>query len=156
VGTVDYTGDMPVILGPDGPSLGGFVCPATIIQADLWKMGQLKPGDTLQFVAVTPEQAATLEKEQDASIEKLTTPATPIQHSAFSTQHFSPLFHTLPETPARPKVVYRLDGDKYLLVEYGPLVLDLNLRFRVHMLTEHLRKNKIDGIIDLTPGIRSL
>ncbi len=36
---------MPVILGPDGPSLGGFVCPATIVQAELWKMGQLKPGD---------------------------------------------------------------------------------------------------------------
>ena len=31
VGTIDFTGDMPVILGPDGPSLGGFVCPATIV-----------------------------------------------------------------------------------------------------------------------------
>jgi len=39
IGTVDFTGDMPVILGPDGPSLGGFVCPATIVQAELWKMG---------------------------------------------------------------------------------------------------------------------
>ena len=29
IGAVDFTGDMPVILGPDGPSLGGFVCPAT-------------------------------------------------------------------------------------------------------------------------------
>jgi len=37
-GSVDFTGDMPVILGPDGPSLGGFVCPATVIQADLWKL----------------------------------------------------------------------------------------------------------------------
>ncbi len=31
VGAVDYTGDMPVLLGPDGPSLGGFVCPATVV-----------------------------------------------------------------------------------------------------------------------------
>ncbi|MDX1824622.1 MAG: 5-oxoprolinase/urea amidolyase family protein, partial [Thiohalomonadales bacterium] len=44
IGTIDFTGDMPIILGPDGPSLGGFVCPATIVQAELWKMGQLKPG----------------------------------------------------------------------------------------------------------------
>src|SRR5262249_20734003 len=29
IGTMDFTGDMPVLLGPDGPSLGGFVCPAT-------------------------------------------------------------------------------------------------------------------------------
>jgi allophanate hydrolase subunit 2 len=34
VGSIDYTGDMPVILGPDGPSLGGFVCPATIVAAE--------------------------------------------------------------------------------------------------------------------------
>ncbi len=45
IGTIDFTGDMPVILGPDGPSLGGFVCPATVIAADLWKIGQLQPGD---------------------------------------------------------------------------------------------------------------
>ena len=32
IGTIDFTGDMPIILGPDGPSLGGFVCPATIVQ----------------------------------------------------------------------------------------------------------------------------
>ena len=41
IGAVDFTGDMPVILGPDGPSLGGFVCPVTVIEADLWQLGQL-------------------------------------------------------------------------------------------------------------------
>ncbi|MDP9170762.1 MAG: 5-oxoprolinase/urea amidolyase family protein, partial [Acidobacteriota bacterium] len=41
IGAVDFTGDMPVILGPDGPSLGGFVCPAVIAHHELWKMGQL-------------------------------------------------------------------------------------------------------------------
>jgi urea carboxylase len=53
-------------------------------------------------------------------------------------------------------VTYRQGGDKYLLVEYGPLVLDLNLRFRVHALMTHLERNPLDGVIDLTPGIRSL
>jgi len=48
VGAVDFTGDMPIILGPDGPSLGGFVCPFVVIAADLWKVGQLAPGDALQ------------------------------------------------------------------------------------------------------------
>ncbi|GAB4363354.1 MAG: urea carboxylase [Bryobacter sp.] len=51
IGTVDFTGDMPVILGPDGPSLGGFVCPATITSRDLWKMGQLRAGDRVVFRA---------------------------------------------------------------------------------------------------------
>lgn len=32
---------MPVVITADGPSLGGFVCPATIFEADLWKIGQV-------------------------------------------------------------------------------------------------------------------
>ncbi len=52
VGAVDYTGDMPVLLGPDGPSLGGFVCPATVISQQRWKLGQFRPGDTVRFVPV--------------------------------------------------------------------------------------------------------
>ncbi|HEY0208096.1 urea carboxylase [Acerihabitans sp.] len=65
-GTVDFTGDMPVILGPDGPSLGGFVCPATVIHADLWRLGQLKSGDRLRFVPVSLAQADRLAREAEA------------------------------------------------------------------------------------------
>lgn len=35
IGAFSFTGDMPVILTQDGPGLGGFVCPATIVQAKL-------------------------------------------------------------------------------------------------------------------------
>jgi len=62
----------------------------------------------------------------------------------------------LSQTDARPAVCYRRAGDKYLLVEYGPLVLDLALRFRVHALMQWLEKHPQSGVIDLTPGIRSL
>ncbi|MCH5532024.1 5-oxoprolinase/urea amidolyase family protein [Pseudomonas syringae pv. syringae] len=55
IGAVDFTGDMPVILGPDGPSLGGFVCPVTIIEADLWQLGQLKADDRVRFTPVSVE-----------------------------------------------------------------------------------------------------
>ena len=72
IGTVDFTGDMPVILGPDGPSLGGFVCPATIVQAELWKMGQLKPGDLVRFRAISRSQAAEMEEQMEACIAELT------------------------------------------------------------------------------------
>ena len=57
VGSINFTGDMPIILGPDGPSLGGFVCLATIISSDLWKLGQLRPNDTINFQKVTLKQA---------------------------------------------------------------------------------------------------
>ena len=56
----------------------------------------------------------------------------------------------------RPALVIRQDGDANLLVEYGPPVLDLALRFRVHALAEMLADRRVAGILDLTPGIRSL
>src|SRR4029077_1352943 len=71
VGTVNFTGDRPVILGPDGPSLGGFVCPATIVQAELWKMGQLKPGDLIRFRAISRSQAAAMEEQMEVAIAEL-------------------------------------------------------------------------------------
>jgi urea carboxylase len=148
IGSIDFTGDMPVILGPDGPSLGGFVCPAVIVQAELWKIGQLKPGDTVRFRSWSWSESAQRELAQDKMIINLQSqPLTPI-----ISQRSSPILHQNPES----KVVYRQAGDKYLLVEYGDLVLDLHLRFRAHVLMEWLKANLTAGIIELTPGIRSL
>jgi len=155
IGAVDFTGDMPVILGPDGPSLGGFVCPATIVQAELWKMGQLRPGDTVRFKRLSQAQAERMEAAQDAAIAGLATAAAPAL-VADSGPLAEPVLHRTPETDNPVAVVYRRAGDKYLLVEYGPLVLDLNLRFRVHALMTQLQADAVPGILDLTPGIRSL
>ncbi|MGA3158724.1 MAG: 5-oxoprolinase/urea amidolyase family protein, partial [Steroidobacteraceae bacterium] len=71
IGAIDFTGDMPVILGPDGPSLGGFVCPATVALGDLWKLGQLRPGNTIRFHPISALSARRLVKYQDHSIEQL-------------------------------------------------------------------------------------
>ena len=76
VGAVNVNGDLPVILGPDGPTAGGFVVAATVAHAAFWKIGQLRPiGDTLGFRQVTVEEAAELEREQrellsEASLEE--------------------------------------------------------------------------------------
>ncbi|MGK4511446.1 hypothetical protein ACSLVP_27395, partial [Klebsiella pneumoniae] len=75
IGAVDFTGDMPIILGPDGPSLGGFVCPFVVIQADLWKVGQLSPGDTVRFLPVSEAEARAAEVAQDALVADLALPA---------------------------------------------------------------------------------
>jgi len=152
IGTIDFTGDMPVILGPDGPSLGGFVCPATIVEAERWKMGQLKAGDLVRFRALTHEQAEQLRVGVDRCIETLsgTLPQLP------SSERESAIIYSRPASTKAPAVVCRADGDRYLLIEYGPNVLDLNLRFRVHALEQQLRAMNLPGIIDITPGVRSM
>src|SRR5213076_2604864 len=65
VGAVNVNGDLPVILGPDGPTAGGFIVVATVAHAAFWKIGQLRPvGDHLQFRSVTVEEAAALHRNQ--------------------------------------------------------------------------------------------
>jgi urea carboxylase len=134
VGAIDFTGDMPVILGPDGPSLGGFVCPVTVIEADLWQIGQLKAGDKVRFVPVDIATART-----DPA------PQTTLQ---------SPVVLDIGEDDER--LVARLSGDTHLLLELGPPELDLVLRFRGHALMQSLEASRLPGVVDLTPGIRSL
>ncbi len=53
IGSINFTDDMPVILTVDGPSLGGFVCPATTVLSEFWKVGQLRPHDTVRFRRVS-------------------------------------------------------------------------------------------------------
>lgn len=53
IGAVNFMGDTPVITGVDGPSLGGFACLFCVVDDDLWKLGQLAPGDRIQFRVVS-------------------------------------------------------------------------------------------------------
>jgi urea carboxylase len=156
IGTIDFTGDMPVILGPDGPSLGGFVCPATIVQAELWKIGQLKPGDTIRFHCIGFAEAHARLHAQNAAVTTLERQAIAPQKSLIPGSSASPALYRAEASGDRPAVCYRQSGDGYLLVEYGPLMLDLELRFRVHALMQWIEQHRLPGIIDLTPGIRSL
>ncbi|MGN6504639.1 MAG: 5-oxoprolinase/urea amidolyase family protein, partial [Tepidisphaeraceae bacterium] len=158
IGTIDFTGNMPVILGPDGPSLGGFVCPATIVRGELWKMGQVRAGDTIRFKCLSQAEAAALDAEVESKIANLAAPqrAEPAPAELSRFDRWNPVLHVTDPAGDRPRIVYRQDGDNSLLVEYGPLVLNLNLRFRVQLLYQAILGQKIQGIIDLTPGIRSL
>jgi 5-oxoprolinase (ATP-hydrolysing) subunit C len=69
VGAINVNGDLPVILGPDGPTAGGFVVAATVIHADFWKIGQFRPvGDTVRFREVSLEEAVEADQALDESL----------------------------------------------------------------------------------------
>ncbi|MGV9669116.1 5-oxoprolinase/urea amidolyase family protein [Gordonia sp. NPDC003504] len=150
VGALDFTGDTPILLGPDGPSLGGFVCPVTVVAAERWKLGQLKPGDTVRFVAVRAEHAAS-----------------PAELGLGRRAHFAHVISAggdadngilgrTTTADGATEVTYRRSGDDNILVEYGDMRLDLALRARVHALAERIAAESPTGLVDLTPGIRSL
>ncbi|KPY35283.1 Urea amidolyase-related protein [Pseudomonas syringae pv. papulans] len=256
IGAVDFTGDMPVILGPDGPSLGGFVCSVTIIEADLWQLGQLKAGDRVRFHPVSVEACHAAmnstshwkntrgsELARESYIPYTENPSTVPSSSRTSSlpqstansrgselARESYIPHTenpstvpsssrtssLPQSTANSRgselaregyipdaenpstvptssrasslpqgtanscesevvriedlpspiildigqddkrLVARLSGDTHLLLEIGAPELDLVLRLRGHALMLALEAKALAGVIDLTPGIRSL
>ncbi|MEA3177702.1 MAG: urea carboxylase [Gammaproteobacteria bacterium] len=161
IGALDFTGDMPIILGPDGPSLGGFVCPFVVIQGDLWKLGQLAPGDDVRLECVdelAAAQAIRAQEELIAHLERSEAPEAEPQGRGNGISHANPtaILETLEAHGSRPRTLYRRQGDRHVLVEYGPIALDLTSRLRVHALMLELEKLSLPGVIDITPGIRSL
>ena len=169
IGTVDFTGDMPVILGPDGPSLGGFVCPVTLVKSELWKLGQLRSNDRVRFKRWSAREALRAELAQEEMLATLTKPGVAAAGGGPARRRVvrrttrarqadtdTPILARIAARGARPAVVYRRAGDSNVLVEYGPLTLDLELRLRVHALMSSLQSAAPEGIVDLTPGIRSL
>jgi allophanate hydrolase subunit 2 len=66
-GAINVTGNTPSVLIADGPTLGGFVCVAIVINADLWKIGQGIPArDKIAFKLTTVEEAIDARKERAA------------------------------------------------------------------------------------------
>ncbi|KPY47632.1 Urea amidolyase-related protein [Pseudomonas syringae pv. rhaphiolepidis] len=181
IGAVDFTGDMPVILGPDGPSLGGFVCPVTIIEADLWQLGQLKAGDRVRFTPVSVE-ACHAERCRRELVREGYIPDAENTSTVPPSSRTSPLLQgtARPQSTANSRgseavriedlpspvildigqddkrLVAHLSGDTHLLLEIGAPELDLVLRLRGHALMLALEAKQLGGVIDLTPGIRSL
>lgn len=71
VGAVNISGDQPIILCVDGPTLGGFVCAAGVAYGAMWKLGQMVPGrDHIRFKEVTIEEAADLARATEALIDE--------------------------------------------------------------------------------------
>ncbi|MGW4846364.1 urea carboxylase [Nocardia brasiliensis] len=149
VGALNVSGDTPILLGPDGPSLGGFACPLTVISAHRWKLGQLRPGDTVRFVPCTDDEAIRLRASNTARARDFA----PNPRAALRDRS---ILGTIDGAVDRPRVAYLRSGDDNLLVEYGEMVLDLGLRMRVHALAQALTSTGLAGLIDITPGVRSL
>jgi urea carboxylase len=178
IGGIMVSGDTPVIVGPDGPSLGGFVVPAAVIHADLWTLGQLRPGDRVHIEPVTPEVADVARVEQQrlltgpraavaaalfpprlgAGMSTPPTPSAPTLPSASWDR--PPALVTLAASASRPALTVRFSGDHHLLVEVGPARLDLTVRARIHLLHRELSARGLLGAAAGVPedveGVRSL
>lgn len=69
----------PVVLLADAQTTGGYYVPAVVISADFWKIGQLRPGDTVRFCAVSPGEALAALRERAEEIAQVTRQPLPEQ-----------------------------------------------------------------------------
>ena len=177
---LDLTGDQSILLGPDGPSLGGFVCPVVVALSQRWILGQLRPGDEVHFQVLSLAEAETLRERMENAIKNVRASARIAMMAdvceTASTNEPGKMVDgnldlTLPlpvPSPFSPndailftrgegdeRLCIRQSGEDALLIEYGPMKLDIALRFRVHVLIQHIQQSDLE-VIDLTPGIRSL
>jgi urea carboxylase len=145
LGTIMLAGDMAVIVGPDGPSLGGFVAIANVIRADLWRLGQLRAGDRVKLAPVGVREAAALRTAAGVEIDRREPASVPPRPPRRAGTQIV-LGHQ--EEGAHGPATYHHAGEQP--------VLDLRSRVRVHALKAALEDARPRGVLDVTPGVRSL
>jgi urea carboxylase len=155
VGGIMLSGDTPVIVGKDGPSLGGFVVPAVVIEADRWMLGQLRAGDSVQLIPVTPDAAAEAIRARRHWLADLRQEPAPVP-IATSTPDRPKVLHHGDQTSTAPSYTIRCAGERHVLVEAGPAELDLTVRVWIHLLAQALRADRPAGITEIVEGVRSL
>jgi antagonist of KipI len=73
-GAVQVTRDgQCIILGADGQTIGGYPKIAQVVSADVDKLGQLRPGESVRFSRVSLEQAESLFREKRAELDEWVT-----------------------------------------------------------------------------------
>ncbi|PHH60924.1 hypothetical protein CDD81_1035 [Ophiocordyceps australis] len=152
VGGMSWTGDEPVISPVDSPNFGGFICSSTVVQADMWKVGQLRAGDRLYIRKISLEAALQQRRRHDAFLAALVDAVAAeswIDAIAFDGETLGSPFMTpgqdviqlLHARDARPKVAYRAAGDDCLLIVYGDGGFDVNYKCRNAALMRLLEGN---------------
>lgn len=69
----------PVVLLADAQTTGGYYVSAVVISADFWKIGQLRPGDTVRFCAASPGEALAALRQRADEIARVTRQPLPEQ-----------------------------------------------------------------------------
>lgn len=152
VGTIMLAGDMAVVVGPDGPSLGGFTAIGQVICADLWCLGQLRAQDAVTLQVVGPDEATAARDMARELVEEMN----PVVSVAIPVAARRTVVLDGPRESAGGLVTFRRAGERALLAEFGEPVLDLRSRVRAHALQTAVREAAVPGVTDLTPGVRSL
>ncbi|XP_044717055.1 amidase domain-containing protein [Hirsutella rhossiliensis] len=159
IGSISFTGDEAVVLTCDGPSLGGFVVFCVVASAEMWKMGQVRPGDTIRLRAVDTALAKRLDEELNSAIQNLTELPRLENLVPASDENIipiSPMVEAIHYSDDE-KIVARQAGDRAMILEFGQSeIFDLGQSFKIQAFCQQHAKTPIEGIDEVTPGVRTI
>lgn len=163
---INWNGNTPVLLGADGPDLGGLLISHTIISSD-WRAGQLVPGDDVKFRPISFKQAKDLLEQQENYLTHIVKYVTSgriedLMSYTYNILDVTPVYPSsllkiIPATSSRPRVEFRAGGDRALVICYGAMTANIINRARIELLQRSLEKKKDEvGITAFSPNARTL
>ena len=151
IGSISFTGDQAVILTADGPSLGGFVAFCVVTSSEMWKVGQLRPGDSVRLQRISAKQADQLDAVTDAAIEALR-PLPALDDFVAADASMEVIAGDIDS--AVGNITIRQAGNRAMLLEFGgQKAFDIQQSFRIHTFCQKLAHSPLDGIAEVTPGV---
>lgn len=159
VGSVSFTGDEAVVLTCDGPSLGGFVVWCVVAEAEMWKMGQLRPGDRVKFEMISPRTAIAAHESISLALQGSESGGdmTAAQDGEQGTLSAIPSAIVGQFVRDTQKITVRQAGDHAMLLVFGEVDgFDLRQSLAIFAFIDQHKKTPIDGVEELTPGVRTL
>lgn len=150
IGSISFTGDEAVILTCDGPSLGGFCVFASVLSTEMWKVGQMKPGDRLRLVPVHFEDVRDMQSIFDTRI----TTCSPFTETMIP--RGTTAIQSFVNDDLAFRIVARLAGDHAILFEYGDEVFEMIKSLHVFALIQSHKSSPIPGVREFASGVRSL
>ncbi|PNY25252.1 Urea amidolyase [Tolypocladium capitatum] len=157
IGSVSFTGDEAVVLTCDGPSLGGFVVFCVVASSETWKLGQARPGDTIRLRAIDTEMALRLDKELVGAVQGLGELPRLECFGGADGESGSTSAVAGEIDCGGEKIVARQAGDRAMILEFGEHeVFNLRQSFNIHAFCQNHRRNPIEGVQEVTPGVRTV
>ncbi|KAI1620988.1 urea amidolyase [Exophiala viscosa] len=150
-GSVSFTGDSGVIMPVDGPNQTGFIVTHVVIRADMWKLGQLRPGDTVTFVPVTWTQAMSQERRLDDYVQSIGLQREPTSQPGTraamltnleatpSADHGDGVICKIDAEDDRPALILRQSGERAISCLYGTGNFDVKIRARIQQISNLIR-----------------
>ena len=132
-------------------------------RADLWRLGQVRAGRRVTLCTRPPTDGRDARRRREAP--RASAPGSPPARARpdrrrprplpLHPPHPPPIFETARDGAGGP-LTFRRAGERCLLVEFGEPVLDLRSRVRATSCARRSSDAAPTGLLDLTPGVRSL